>query len=299
MPINGQTALVGVIGLSVRHSLSPAMHNAAAAALGLNLAYVPLSVTSTELAAAVSGLRALGFLGANVTMPHKEAVVPLLDEVDEAAWVIGAVNTIAVRAGRLWGTNTDWSGFLADLQALGVDVAGKRALVLGAGGAARAVVYALATAGATVTVLARHLPPAEQMAAALQPHLPAGAPILCRPLDRAAAETAADLIVNTTPLGMTPDVHGCPWPDGVPLPAGAFVYDVVYTPPRTRLLQMAAAAGQAYANGLGMLLRQGAQAFQLWTGRAPDLAVMAAAAAAEIEQERHRAEVENLAAKGG
>lgn len=283
MPINGQTMLVGVIGWPVSHSLSPAMHNAAAAALGLDLAYVPLPVATTEVGAAVRGLRALGFLGANVTIPHKQAVLPLLDEVDDAARAIGAVNTIAVRAGRLWGTNTDWSGFLADLQALEVDVTGKRALVLGAGGSARAVVYALATAGAAVTVLARHLPAAEQLAADLQPHLPAGTPILCRPLARAAAETAADLIVNTTPLGMTPHVHGCPWPDGVPLPAGAFVYDLVYAPPHTRLLQMAEEGQNPCANGLGMLLRQGAQAFQLWTGREPDLAVMAAAVAEVAE----------------
>ncbi|GAB4160923.1 MAG: shikimate dehydrogenase [Candidatus Promineifilaceae bacterium] len=279
MPINGQTALVGVIGWPVRHSLSPAMHNAAAAALGLNLVYVPLPVTAPELAAAVRGLRALGFLGANVTIPHKQAVLPLLDEVDEAAQAIGAVNTIAVRSGRLWGANTDWSGFLADLQALGVDVAGKKALVLGAGGSARAVAYALASAGAAVRVLARRLAQAEQLAAALAPHLPLAQPILCRPLTKVAAETAADLVVNTTPLGMSPDEDGCVWPEGVPLPAGAFVYDLVYVPPRTRLLQMAATAQQPHANGLGMLLRQGAQAFQLWTGHEPDLGVMAAAVA--------------------
>lgn len=281
MPINGQTALVGVMGWPVRHSLSPAMHNAAAAALGLNLVYVPLPVAATEVAAAVRGLRALGFLGANVTIPYKQAVLPLLDEVDEAAQAIGAVNTIAVRSGRLWGANTDWSGFLADLQALGVDVAGKKALVLGAGGSARAVAYALAAAGAAVTVLARRLAQAEQLAADLAPHLPLAQPILGRLLTKVAVDTMADLVVNTTPLGMSPDEDGCVWPEGVPLPAGAFVYDLVYNPPRTRLLQMAAAAQQPHANGLGMLLRQGAQAFQLWTGREPDLAVMAAAVRAE------------------
>lgn len=281
MPINGQTALVGVMGWPVRHSLSPAMHNAAAAALGLNLVYVPLPVAATEVAAAVRGLRALGFLGANVTIPYKQAVLPLLDEVDEAAQAIGAVNTIAVRSGRLWGANTDWSGFLADLQALGVDVAGKKALVLGAGGSARAVAYALAAAGAAVTVLARRLAQAEQLAADLAPHLPLAQPILGRLLTKVAVDTMADLVVNTTPLGMSPDEDGCAWPEGVPLPAGAFVYDLVYNPPRPRLLQMAAAAQQPHANGLGMLLRQGAQAFQLWTGREPDLAVMAAAVRAE------------------
>lgn len=281
MPINGQTALVGVMGWPVRHSLSPAMHNAAAAALGLNLVYVPLPVAATEVAAAVRGLRALGFLGANVTIPYKQAVLPLLDEVDEAAQAIGAVNTIAVRSGRLWGANTDWSGFLADLQALGVDVAGKKALVLGAGGSARAVAYALAAAGAAVTVLARRLAQAEQLAADLAPHLPLAQPILGRLLTKVAVDTMADLVVNTTPLGMSPDEDSCAWPEGVPLPAGAFVYDLVYNPPRPRLLQMAAAAQQPHANGLGMLLRQGAQAFQLWTGREPDLAVMAAAVRAE------------------
>ncbi len=285
MPINGQTMLVGVMGWPVGHSLSPAMHNAAAAALGLDLAYVPLPVATTEVGAAVRGLRALGFLGANVTIPYKQAVLPFLDEIDSAAQAVGAVNTIGVRSGRLWGTNTDWSGFLADLQALGVPLgAGTRALVLGAGGSARAVAYALASAAVSVTVLGRRLPQAAQLAADLAPHLPLAQPILCRPLTAAAvAETAADLIVNTTPLGMSPHLDGCPWPAGMPLPAGAFVYDLVYAPPRTRLLQMAEEGQNPCANGLGMLLRQGAQAFQLWTGREPDLAVMAAAVAEVAE----------------
>ena len=127
MPINGKTAVVGLMGWPVSHSFSPAMHNAAAAALGLNLVYVPLPTPPDLVAEAVRGLRALGFLGANVTIPHKQAVLPLLDEIDAGARATGAVNTIVVRDGQLRGANTDITGFSQDLQALGVPVAGRRA----------------------------------------------------------------------------------------------------------------------------------------------------------------------------
>ncbi len=285
--IGGATRLAGLIGWPVSHSLSPAMHNAAAAALGLDLVYVPLPVRPAEVAAAVRGLAALGFLGANVTVPHKQAVLLLLDEIDPAARAIGAVNTIRVErpAGaapspaRLVGYNTDWSGFLADLQALGVDVAGRACLVLGAGGSARAVAYALASAGGRVHVLARRVVQAQALVQNLALHFLAGS-LTANAWDELAElsqEIAPAVIANTTPLGMTPQVESSPWPVGLPFPGNSFVYDLVYNPAETRFMQQARAAGRPAANGLGMLVRQGAQAFRLWTGLEPDIEVMTAA----------------------
>ncbi len=280
MTITGKTQLIGLIGCPVSHSRSPAMHNAAAAALGLDWAYVPLPVRPDDLATAVSALPTVGFRGVNVTVPHKQAVIPLLAELDEGAQALGAVNTILVGAnGRLTGYNTDWTGFQADLAEQQVAVNGRHCLVLGAGGSARAAVYALAQMGGRVQVLARRAEQAARLIADLQPHLPDSL-LGERPLTdlpHAAAQTEAPLIVNTTPLGMTPHIDQSVWPDALPMPAGSFVYDLVYNPARTKLMAQAEAAGCQASNGLGMLLHQGAQAFTLWTGQQPDLAVMAAA----------------------
>lgn len=299
--IGGKTQLVGLLGWPVAHSLSPAMHNAAAAQLGLDLAYVPLPAAPDQLAQAVRGLVALGFRGANVTVPHKEAIIPLLDQVDEAAAAIGAVNTIVVKhqppaAGgqrpltsqsspctrfpATSGHNTDWSGFVADLQALGLDVAGQDTLILGAGGSARAVAYGLASAGSRVHLFARRPEQAGQVVSNLADHCPAGslaAHDWAALGDSQALCATAVLVVNTTPVGMAPNVDASPWPDSLPFPEKAFIYDLVYNPAETRLLQQARAAGRQTSNGLGMLLRQGALAFRLWTGLEPDLQVMARA----------------------
>lgn len=275
MHINGETQLIGLIGWPVAHSLSPVMHNTAARELGLNWAYVPLPVRPEEVGSALHGLVALGFRGVNVTIPHKQAVMPYLDVLDEAAQAIGAVNTIVIeRVGewesgdwRLSGYNTDWSGFAADLERHGVAVAERDCLVLGAGGSARAVVYALGRMGGRVQVLSRR----PEQAAALVDNLGAffigrlGAGSLAD-LEKWTATAEVPLIVNTTPLGMEPDVQSSPWPDDLPFPVGAFVYDLVYKPLQTRLLQQATAAGCHTANGLGMLAMQAAQAFVLWTG---------------------------------
>jgi shikimate dehydrogenase len=285
MQINGETQLIGLIGWPVAHSLSPAMHNTAAAALGLNWAYVPLSVRPEEVDIALRGLAALGFRGVNVTIPHKQLVLPYLDVVDEAARIIGAVNTIVIerleigrleiRDWRLSGYNTDWSGFQADLESYGVTVAGRDCLVLGAGGSARAIVYALAQAGGRVKVLARRPEQAETLVHDLEAAFPgklSGGALV--DLAERAAACDAPLVVNTTPLGMEPRIGESPWPAALPFPAGAFVYDLVYNPPQTHLLQRAAAAGCGVANGLGMLARQAAEAFALWTGQQPDVNIM-------------------------
>lgn len=283
--IDGHTRLLGLLGWPVRHSLSPAMHNAAGAALGLNVVYVPLPVPPEQIGAAVRGLAALGFRGANVTIPHKQAVLPHLDVIEPAAQALGAVNTIIIDelpdgGRRLTGANTDWSGFLADLTQQQVAVAGRECLVLGAGGSARAVAYALAQAGGRVRVLARRAEQAQQVARDVQTALPAAA-LDGLPLDGLATlAPAAPIIVNTTPLGMTPAVDRSPWPADLPLPPGSFVYDLVYNPAETALLRQARAAGCGAGNGLGMLVHQAAQAFARWTGHSPDIAVMAAACGA-------------------
>lgn len=273
-PITGATQLFGLIGWPVGHSFSPAMHNAALAERGINGVYVPLPVHPDHLPTAVAGLAALGFGGVNVTVPHKQAVMPLLDTLEESARAIGAVNTL-VFDHQTTGHNTDWSGFLADLAALQVPADGRDCLVLGAGGSARAVVYALARAGGRVQVLARRPEQAADLAAGLRPFVVSELrawPLADLPAVAARAE--APLIINTTPLGMAPHVEASIWPAGCPFPAGAFVYDLVYNPRQTRLMQQAQQAGCGAANGLGMLVHQGADAFTLWTGQAPDVELM-------------------------
>jgi shikimate dehydrogenase len=280
--ITAKTSVVGLIGWPVSHSVSPAMHNAAFAHLGLDWAYLPLPVDPARpdaVAQAVLGLRALGLRGANVTVPHKQAVMPALDQLTPAAQAIGAVNTIVVAEdGALLGDNTDAPGFIADLREHGVDPAGLNVLVLGAGGSARAVVYGLADAGARTIVIAnRTVARAATLASALGPQHP-GCRIAAIALDNLPAHAAgADLIVNCTALGMTPQVESSPWPEDLPFRAEQVVYDLVYNPRQTRLLQQAAAAGAQAIGGIGMLVWQGALAFQRWTGQPAPVAVMRAA----------------------
>jgi shikimate dehydrogenase len=281
--ITGKTQLLGLLGWPVHHTFSPAMHNAAAADLGLDVVYVALPVHPDSLADGVRGLAALGFLGVNVTVPHKETVIPLLDKVDTAVQAIGAVNTITITRGEtaepiLTGYNTDWSGFLADVQSHQVAVEGQECIVLGAGGSARGVAYALATSGGRVHLFARRMEQADRLVDELVPHTPQGALAayhwsklgeVCRSL------TTVSLIVNTTPLGMSPNVETTPWPESLRFPAGTCGYDLVYNPAETTLVKQAREAGCSATTGLGMLLNQGVQAFQLWTGQKPDPQVMA------------------------
>jgi shikimate dehydrogenase len=294
-PTGGHSLLVGLLGWPVSHSFSPAMHQAAALRLGLDLHYLPLAVHPAELAEAMAGLAALGFRGANVTLPHKEKIMAHLDEVVPAAAIIGAVNTVVVDRGEdglgppwLTGYNTDWSGFLADLAGLGFEPAGKNCLVLGAGGSARAVAYALATAGGRVHLFARRPAQAQAVVRELSSHLGPGRlwahdwqdlAGMTRKAEQAeqGSEGALDLIVNATPIGMAPDPDRSPWPDEARFPPRALVYDLVYNPAETRFMQRARDAGCRTANGLGMLIRQGAESFYLWTGLRPDPEIMARA----------------------
>jgi len=280
--INGQTKLVGLIGYPVKHSLSPAMHNSAFAALNLNWCYVPLPVLPERLGEAVAGLRALNFVGANVTVPHKEAVMSYLDRVTPEAQAIGAANTIVVREGQgeLIGYNTDWRGFLTALSEGSFDPQGERAVVLGAGGAARAVVYALAQAGAQVTVLNRTPTRAQALVqdfASLFPSMSLlSLPFTLQTLEERAAE--AHLLVNTTPVGMWPEVDRSLWPEDLAFPNHLSVFDLVYNPRQTKLLRQARRAGVKVIGGLGMLVHQGAAAFELWTGEKAPVETMYEAA---------------------
>jgi shikimate dehydrogenase len=263
--MNGETTLTGVMGWPIAHSFSPQMHNAAFAALGLNWAYVPLPVHPDRVREAVSGLRALGFAGANVTIPHKVAVMALMDTITDRARLVGAVNTIKIDdAGRFHGDNTDVPGFLSDLRAHGVEIGrGMRALILGAGGAARAAVAALTGEGAEVIIANRTLARAESLAETF------GASAM--PLSEVGGFPDPDLIVNATSVGMWPDVDASPWPEGGALPANVWIYDMVYRPERTKLLQC---AGERGIGGIGMLVRQGAIAFEWWTGTKAPVAIM-------------------------
>ncbi|MER3401520.1 MAG: shikimate dehydrogenase [Thermoflexus sp.] len=279
MEIRGTTRLVGLMGWPVAHSRSPQMHNAAFAALGLDWAYVPLPVRPEDLEAAIRGLRALGFVGANVTVPHKMAVLSYLDEISPLARAVGAVNTLRFVEGRLIGENTDVDGFRAALAEAGCAVRGQAAAILGAGGAARAVLAALALEGAAeIFVVHRSVERAARMVAELAEGLSRAGltvpPVHWRSPSDPLPEDIA-LLVNATPVGMAPEVEASPWPPERPFPWGLqHVIDLIYEPPRTRLMALAEAAGIAAHNGLGMLLHQGARAFFLWTGREPPLEVM-------------------------
>lgn len=280
--LTGKTQIVGVIGWPVSHSISPPMHNAAFQSMGLDWCYIPLPVATENpgtIGEAVRGLPALGLRGANVTVPHKQAVMPHLDWLTPAAQAIGAVNTIRVETdGQLSGDNTDARGFIADLRDHDVVLEGKRVVVLGAGGSARAVVFGLAEAGcASVAILNRTAQKAHDLAMDIRTFFP-----FCRlsghdPKDLALMAGEADLIVNCTSLGMTPNVDTTPWDEGIAFRPDQVVYDLVYNPPHTPLLQKATADGAHGINGLGMLIWQGAIAFERWTGQMPPVDVMRAA----------------------
>jgi shikimate dehydrogenase len=276
-PITGTTSLVGLIGWPVEHSLSPIMHNAAFAELELNWAYVPLPVRPEDVRQALKGLAALNFVGVNVTVPHKQAVIPYLDELSEAVRLTGAVNTIHIRDGEFFGYNTDAIGFLNSLEEANCPPQGKRVAVLGAGGAARAVVYALARSGAdSVVVLNRTAERAAFLVDDLADAFPDSA-LTFEAFTRqalAALDSNVDLVVNTTSVGMYPRVGASPWPADVPIPPEVTFCDLVYNPLETVFLARARAAGAATIDGVGMLVHQGAFAFEKWTGHPAPIEVM-------------------------
>jgi shikimate dehydrogenase len=273
--IGGRTALYGVLGHPVGHSRSPAMQNAAFAAAGLDAVYVALPAPPERLAEAIAGAHALGFQGLNVTVPHKQAALELCATVDATARTVGAVNTLR-RAARGWeGFNTDAPACLALLEAAGVG-RGARALLVGAGGAARAAAWALVRAGAALRVAARRQDAARELAGAFAPGTADGVPIpQAVPFDDLGDEAArADVVVNGTSIGLAGQPAALP---GVSPRDGQVVVDFVYGD--TELARRARAAGARLVTGEQLLVRQGALAFTLWTGRPAPEAVMAAAVA--------------------
>lgn len=271
---------LGLIGFPLGHSLSPKIHTAALADCGLAGDYTLFPVLPDDqpaLAALLNRLRAGDIHGLNVTIPHKQNIIPLLDGLTETAQAIGAVNTISLCNGQLIGDNTDAPGFLSDLnrflasRGLSSTIQ-KHGLVLGAGGSARAVVYALVKADWKVTIAARRAEQGRELAESLKYARNHNEILTLDDFD----PSMAALIVNTTPLGMFPNVETSPWPVGIPFPGGAVVYDLVYNPRETRLAREARAAGLAASTGLGMLIEQAALAFEIWTGLSADREVLRA-----------------------
>jgi len=281
--ITGKTQNLGVMGWPIAHSLSPLMQQAAIAAAGADYSYIALPVRPERLAQAVAGLRAVEFRGWNVTIPHKQAIMPLLDGIDPDARAIGAVNTVVNEDGRLQGYNTDVTGFLLPLQERGVKLAGQEALVLGAGGAARAVLYGLMKSGVqTVHVGVRNPAKAQALADSLAAygksrvydwHSEAFQAVLSK----------VSLLVNTTPLGMAPKVEETPPVEWGLVRPETFVYDIIYTPAETRFLAEARKQGCPTQNGERMLAGQGAEAFRLWSGKEADISVMCEALRKALE----------------
>jgi shikimate dehydrogenase len=271
--LSASTQLAAVIGHPVRHSLSPAMHNAAFATLGLDWAYLAFDVPPEQGAAAVRAMAPLGIRGLSVTMPHKDAAAGAVDELSPTAAVLGAVNCVVNRDGKLVGENTDGDGFVASLRAdHGLDPAGMRCVVLGAGGAARSVIRALGQAGAAEVVVVNRTPSLGEQAA-----------VLAGPCGRAVTVSssppvisAADLVVNATPVGMQRPAAESPTTPIDPnlIRTDQVVADLVVHPLRTRLLAEAEARGAQTVPGLGMLVHQAAIAFEHWTGRTAPLQAM-------------------------
>ena len=277
---------LGLIGWPLEHSLSPIIHTAAMQAMGLGGAYRLLPVRPTsqgdqQLRALLDRTRSGELDGLNVTLPFKTTVMEHLDELTPVAEAIGAVNTILAMDGRLVGDNTDKDGFLIDLEAtLSPEVGG--ALILGSGGAARAVALGLVESGWKVWVSSRSLDRAQELANGLRSRGAAisGVQLSSKLMESIASE--CNLIVNATPLGMSPQAKTSPWPANVPLPSAVVVYDLVYVPRETVLTIAASEAGLAAVTGLGMLVEQAALSFERWTGLTAPRSLMYQTALTEL-----------------
>lgn len=259
--IDQNTELFGVLGNPVKHSLSPLMHNAAFMKRGMNAVY--LAFESNDIKSAIKGMRALGIKGMSVTIPYKSSVIPLLDAVDPLAKDIGAVNTIANINNKLFGYNTDASGALKALEDK-TPVSGKSCVIIGAGGAARAIGYILKENNVDLFIANRSGKRGEELSKALNSRF-----IVPEQLK----DIEAHILINTTPVGMSPNTDACPVPEEA-LRKGMTVMDIIYNPCRTKLLQLATDKGCHVINGLGMFIYQGAEQFKLWTGQEAPVDVM-------------------------
>jgi shikimate dehydrogenase len=274
--ISGKTRICALIGDPLEHTMSPAMHNAAFKKLGLDYIYLPFKVKPEKLTDAVAGLRALNVRGFNVTIPHKVSIIPWLDSLDPLAEKIGAVNTVVNDGGALKGYNTDAEGFLRALQGHGVAPRDKDIVILGAGGASRAISYVLAGEGARLTILNRRLELdwAEDIARLIRKKL--GREIKAGELNASALAQVlakADILVNATSVGMSSESRNSPVPARF-LKRRLVVFDIVYNPLETRLLKAAKSAGAKVIGGVDMLAWQGALAFEKWTSRPAPIDVM-------------------------
>ena len=261
MIIDQHTALYGVIGNPVRHSLSPALHNAAFSATSLNSVY--LAFETGDIEGCLKGIKALDIKGASITIPFKTPVIPFLDEIDPLAKRIGAVNTIVNSSGRLKGYNTDALGALKALEEK-IKLPGMTCFIIGAGGAARAIGFMLKEQDVAVSIVNRSRKRGEALAASLE------CPFV--PLDEIGA-ARGDLLIQTTPVGMYPNIDQCPVPENI-LEQGMAVMDIVYAPPETRLLNLAKDRGCITISGVDMFLHQGSEQFRLWTDLDPPVASM-------------------------
>lgn len=281
MNLQSSTRVLGVIGHPVEHSFSPLMQNAAIEALGLNLCYVAFRVKPEEVGQAIHGMKALNLLGLNVTVPHKEAVIPYLDEVSEDARRVGAVNTIHHVDGVLKGYNTDVYGILTSLkETAGLAPLPPTVAVLGASGAARGVVYGLCTRPEVERILIFNRTPDKATALAHEMGRWSHARLEGCPLEEStlrARLNEARLLINATSVGMHPHFEESPVGDGSALHAGMTVYDIVFNPLETKLIRQARAAGAKGVGGIEMLVYQGAKSFEIWTGVYPPVDIMKAA----------------------
>lgn len=272
--INGKTKPLAIIGYPVGHSLSPLMHNIFFQFLGLNNVYIPLEIKPGHLQAAIEALWTLGFMGANITIPYKEEVIPLLPEISSEAELIGAVNTLVRKENGFRGHNTDGQGFLKALSIeKGWEPHGKKVVILGAGGSARAIGISLALKGAhKITIINRNLLRARGITEIVEKQIGVHGEIFGwnNPmLERVIRE--GDIIINTTPLGMNPNINEIPPLDTKWLSPSQLLVDLIYNPLETRLMKEAKAQGCQVSNGLGMLIYQGVLSFKLWTGQEPPL----------------------------
>ena len=285
--ISGKTKICALIGDPIGHTMSPAMHNAAYKKLGLDYIYIPFRVRPEDLSKAVDGLRALNVRGFNVTIPHKVSIIPLLDGLDPLAEKIGAVNTVVNKDGELRGYNTDAEGFLRALLERGIEPSGKEVIVLGAGGASRAITYILAEKGARLTILNRQLELdwAEDIAELIKADFGKVVRVLeLRDDYLAEALERADILVNATSVGMSPNSGESPVSAEL-LKDSLIVFDIVYNPIETRLLREAKAVGARTIGGIDMLAWQGSLAFEKWTGQKAPLDLMRKEATMLLEKE--------------
>ena len=262
----GKTEVCGIIGDPIEHTMSPVIHNTAFKDKKLDYIYLAFRVREEELGKAIEGIKALNVKGLNVTIPHKVAVIQYLDELDPIADKIGAVNTIVNNDGVLKGYNTDAAGFLQSLLERGIEPKGKKVVILGAGGASRAISFILAERGSSLTILNRTWDRAKICADRISETFQSE--IVALKLDEdnlAAALSKADILVNTTSIGMSPDINETPV-NAALLKSGLVVSDIVYNPIKTRLQREAEMAGATVVSGLDMLVWQGALAFEKWTG---------------------------------